>query len=837
MSSSFLTPKVRNTLLGVIFVVVLYAFFINGISTNPPGFYVDESCIAYNAYLISQTGYSESGQFMPILYQCYTQGWTQWVNAPSMYLLAGMYTIISPSVISARIFSATWVFATILLIGLLAWRISRRISIAAIVVVTGAVTPWCFEYGRFVMEHFALQISVAGFLCVLYNAQLREKWKLTDVFLLAIGLSLITYSYATGRVIGPLFGLGLLIFAVNLRALINVIFVGLLYALSMIPFFVMYYKDPLRVSGRFLRATNMSKENSFLENIAAILSALYQDLNLKFFILEGDPLPRHHVPETGTGEFLVATFALGLFGVSIILIRHRSSLWWRYIVYGAIASLIPGAITIERNHSMRDIVFPIFFMLLTVPALSWLLGIYDNKPAGSDTSGSIIAAPSSSRKTSFFGSGEYYIRRGLLVALLLLTAVQAVNFQILFRRNGESATRKAVFHESYPRVLARALAEESRPIYLHDHGEPSYMLALWHAATWGYDRSNFVHLLDRQNPPEGALVISSKATCTDCQVIYQDGFMLYRNQKHDISEFSAPIPANASLAPSVFTAGPGVEPGQLSRPRGMATDAKGNLYVADSGNSRIQKFDPDGKFLIEFGKNGPDETNLKDPNGVVVDADGNVYVVDAGIHRMMKFNADGVFESGFDGEGTGFYGPRDMAIGPNKQIYIIDQGRARIAEFDPENKRYPRVWGTKGLGEGQFEGPTGITVGDNFVFVADQVSGRIEVFDLNGQFVRQWEVPSWTKGVDETPDVAYDEKTKTLYVTSSKANLILAFDVDGNPKTEFEIRDNEKLSEPGALAIGEANKQRWLYVINRGTSTVLRFELALPAPPPAAKKK
>ncbi len=828
MSGNTFKPKVRNTLLGFIFVAVLYAFFINGISTNPPGFYVDESCIAYNAYLISQTGYSESGQFMPILYQCYTQGWTQWVNAPSMYLLAGMYTIISPSVISARIFTATCVFATILLIGFLAWRLTRRVSIAVIVVATGAVTPWFFEYGRFVMEHFALQISVAGFLCVLYNAQLREKWKLTDVFLLAIGLSLITYSYATGRVIGPLFGLGLLIFAVNLRALINVILVGVLYALSMIPFFVMYYQSPLRVSGRFLRATNMSKENSFLENIGAILSALYQDLNLKFFILEGDPLPRHHVPESGTGEFLVATFALGLFGVLIILIRHRSSLWWRYIVYGAIASLVPGAITIERNHSMRDIVFPIFFMLLTVPALSWLLGIYDNKPAGSDTSGSVIADRSSSRTTSFFGSSEYYMRRGLLVALLLLTAVQAVRFQIVFRKNGESATRKAVFHESYPRVLARALEEESRPIYLHDFGEPTYMLALWHGATMGVDSSNFVHLLDRQNPPEGALVISSKGTCTDCQTIFQDKFILYRNQMHDISEFSTPVPADANLAPSVFNAGPGSEPGRLSRPRGLATDNKGNLYVADSGNGRIQKFDPDGKFLIEFGKNGPDETNLKDPNGVVVDVDGNVYVVDAGIHRMMKFNPEGVFETGFDGEGTGFYGPRDLTIGPNKRIYIIDQGRARIAEFNSETKLYTRVWGTKGSGEGQFEGPTGIAVGNNFVFVADQVSGRIEVFDLTGQFVKQWEVPSWTKGVDETPDVVFDEKTKTLYVSSCKANVILAFDVDGNPKTELELRDAEKISEPGALAIGEFNKQRWLYVLNRGTSTVLRFELESP---------
>ena len=192
-------------------------------------------------------------------------------------------------------------------------------------------------------------------------------------------------------------------------------------------------------------------------------------------------------------------------------------------------------------------------MVLLVPALSWLLGVYDNETAEPDSGGTTYR--SSGRSSGIFGilSSEYF-RRGSLVVLLLMTAVEAVRFQVLFREHGESVTRKMVFHESYPRVLARALAEESRPIYLHDYGEPTYMLALWHGATWGYDKSNFVHLLDRQNPPEGALVISSKGSCTDCQVIYQDGFILYRNQKPDTSSVEAPIPANPAGAPSVFNA-------------------------------------------------------------------------------------------------------------------------------------------------------------------------------------------------------------------------------------------------------------------------------------------
>lgn len=800
-------------------VILIYCFWIYGLSANPPGFYIDESCIAYNGYLLATTGAQEDGKTFPLYIHCYTQNWSQYMSAGQPYALAALYLFVSPSVLSARIFAATLVFLAILLLGLLASRISGSTSVGIIVALSGMATPWLFEYSRLVMETFVLILAITLFLFLLYRAQ-KRRWKTTDTVVIAISLTLITYSYATGRVIGPLFSLGLLIFAVNLRALFDVFKVWVIYALTMIPMIVVYLQDPRVISGRFMRATNLSREKSFLENIGTVLSALYEDISLKFLVTDGDRLLRHHVPNSGMGEFLVAIFALGLLGIVIVLIRHRSSPWWRFILFGAIASLLPGAITYERYHSMRGLAFPIFFLILTIPAISWLLGLYGDKTdALSDISGNGL---------SFFrSSSERYLRLGVLSILLLLTAVQAVQFQRLFWKNGMDPGRKAVFNESYPRVLDRALAETDRPIYLHDFGEPSYIHALWYGAIKGVDASNFVHILDRQSPPEGALVLSSKTTCDGCQIIYRDGgYMLYRNQKLDSSAFTVPVPADPATAPSVFSSGPGSEPGQFSRPRGLAADSKGNLYIADGGNGRIQKFDKNGKFLIEFGQNGTAETNLKDPNGVTVDADGNVYVVDVGTHRFTRFNAQGVFENVYDGAGTGFYGPRDLALAPNKHIYIVDQARNRIAGFDLEKNSYTYVWGTGGNGEGQFNGTTGITAGDGLVFVADHGNGRIQVFDLEGNFVRQWEVPSWTKYVHDTPDVVYDENTKIVYATACKTNEVLAFDIDGTPRPDMEFHDSEKLKDPGAMAIIEVEKKRWLYVLNRGNSTLVRFELA-----------
>lgn len=820
----------RKGLIIIAAVVLLYAGWIYGLSTNPPGFYIDEACIAYNGYLLATTGAEEDGVKFPLYIHCYTQGWSQYMSASQPYALAVLFLFISPSVLTARIFAATLVFIAILLLGLLSARISGKTSVGIIVALTGMATPWLFEYSRLVMETFVLILSIVLFLFSLYKAHLRERWKVTDVFSISLLLTLITYSYATGRVIGPLFTFGLLIFAVSLRKLLDVFKVWIIYAITMIPMIMVYLKDPLIISGRFLRATNLSRDASIFENIGKVASAFWEDLSISFFILKGDELLRHHVPNAGMGELLVATFALGILGIIIILVRHRSSTWWRFVLYGAVASILPGAITFERHHSMRALAFPIFFLLFTVPAISWLMGLYEKK---------VSTEENVERRTRFWSpTTEHYFRRGLLGILLLLTAVQAVQFQRVFRKNGVDPSRKAVFHEAYERVFDYAVGQESRPIYLHDFGEPCYILGLWFAAQKGIDRSNFVHLLDRQNPPEGAVVLSSKTTCTDCQMMYVDGgFLLYRNQAPDTSQIAAPVPANPVKAPSVFSAGVGSGPGQLANPTGLAVDNKGNLYVADTGNRRIQKFDADGRFLIEFGAVGAEEIVLKSPSGVTVDSGGLIYVVDVGSHKLVKFNPDGTFARAYEGPDTGFYGPRDVAYGSNNQIYIVDQGRSRIASFDIGTEKYSRIWGAPGVGPAEFKEATGVGVGGDMVFVADLGNGRIQIFDLSGKFVHEWPIPQWTRTGDEYPHAVFDEKTKTVYVTSSKSNEILAFDVNGNPREGFHPEGEEKLESPTAMAISEINKKRWLYVLNTGNSRVSKFALTDTAKTTATAKQ
>ncbi|MFS8086408.1 MAG: hypothetical protein ACMG6H_12320, partial [Acidobacteriota bacterium] len=183
------------TLLGITF---LFLFYINGLSTNPPGFYVDESGIAYNAYLIAHTGSGEFGTRFPLFFQFYTSGWTQWANPTQIYLLAIPFLVFKPSIWLARVYSAGWVFAACLMLGFLAGKISGRRRIGVIVALLALLTPWLFEVGRLVFETFFYPMALVLFLFAVYYAQRKQSWSWLTVGTLAATLMLLTYTYTIG---------------------------------------------------------------------------------------------------------------------------------------------------------------------------------------------------------------------------------------------------------------------------------------------------------------------------------------------------------------------------------------------------------------------------------------------------------------------------------------------------------------------------------------------------------------------------------------------------------------------------------------------------------------
>jgi len=84
----------------------------------------------------------------------------------------------------------------------------------------------------------------------------------------------------------------------------------------------------------------------------------------------------------------------------------------------------------------------------------------------------------------------------------------------------------------------------------------------------------------------------------------------------------------------------GSSDGQLSKPESVVIDSKDNVYVADFGNHRIQKFTKDGNFILKWGSKGTGDGEFNGPAGLSIDRNDKIYVTDKNNNRIQVFAAN-----------------------------------------------------------------------------------------------------------------------------------------------------------------------------------------------------
>ncbi|WP_240419299.1 S-layer homology domain-containing protein [Paenibacillus periandrae] len=274
--------------------------------------------------------------------------------------------------------------------------------------------------------------------------------------------------------------------------------------------------------------------------------------------------------------------------------------------------------------------------------------------------------------------------------------------------------------------------------------------------------------------------------------------------------------------------GSGRGPGEFNNPKGVAVDSSGNVYVADSGNERMQKLTVAAGLWSEWVYQGvvagTDPGEFRYPSGVAVDSERNVYVADYDNHRIQKLNVStGVWSEwkksgGGLGSGLGeFESPTDVAVDSSGDVYVADRYNHRIQKLTVTGAT--SVWsewkksdGGKGSGLGEFDYPGGVAVDrSGNVYVADTNNHRIQKLTVATGIWSEWKKSGGGKGSSlgefNYPSGVEVDSSGNVYVADTKNNRIQKLTVATGVWSEWKKSGGGKgsslgeFNEPFSVAI------------------------------------
>ncbi|NDJ75662.1 MAG: TIGR03663 family protein [Chloroflexi bacterium] len=286
----------------------------------------------------------------------------------------------------------------------------------------------------------------------------------------------------------------------------------------------------------------------------------------------------------------------------------------------------------------------------------------------------------------------------------------------------------------------------------------------------------------------------------------------------------------------------------LNSPRGIAVGDDGTIYIADTHNHRIVVLNNAGEIINSFAQGGPflnDMENhkevpppgqVREPWGLDIGPDGNIYVADTWGGRVQVFTPDGELVRWWEHAGVspregvdpGFYGPRDIAIGPDGLVYVADTGNKRISVYTMDGTfMYDLGGGGDDLGE--LNEPVGLAFnpvsGD--LYVADTWNQRIHIFDSDGEPQSFFPVEMWGTNPDSynRPYLAVSPDGTLIYVTDmDDGQRIVAYTLDGEPVLSFRPPTDPEvtvpMTSPAGLAVDAVGR---LFVTDGNDSQIYVF--------------
>jgi DNA-binding beta-propeller fold protein YncE len=260
----------------------------------------------------------------------------------------------------------------------------------------------------------------------------------------------------------------------------------------------------------------------------------------------------------------------------------------------------------------------------------------------------------------------------------------------------------------------------------------------------------------------------------------------------------------------------------LHDPHGVAVDGRGNIYVVDSGNDRIVKFDPSGRELVTFGKKGSGPGQFLKPLVVAISPQGNIVVLDSETSWIQVFAPDGKFLNRLAGPDMSLYHPAGLAVSSDGTVAIADTGGNRIVLIDSDGKLKGSP--ITGVEKQPFSQPTDTYFdarGGIHVYQTASPKAPSMLFHLTstGQLASKWIAPDASSTVD-TPRFALAPDGR-VYMTDPHQQQVRVYDANGAQYHLINMVGNE--AAPLKLVAGIAiDGQGRVYVLDARAGVVYR---------------
>jgi len=272
--------------------------------------------------------------------------------------------------------------------------------------------------------------------------------------------------------------------------------------------------------------------------------------------------------------------------------------------------------------------------------------------------------------------------------------------------------------------------------------------------------------------------------------------------------------------------------GEFKEPTDIATDSEGNIWVVDTGNNRLQKFNAKGEYLSQFGKQGKGNGEFESPHGIGITSENIIWVVDTGNNRLQKFNTKGEYLGQFGKQGKGeaeFEAPKGIEIDSTDRIWVADTGNNRIQKFNAKAV-YLTQFGKEGTGKGEFRSPLDVALDQNeHVWVTDSENDRVQEFGGSFAFLSEYGGKGSKDGKLQYPiGISVDFQGK-LWVADSLNNRAQKFTDEDQYQDKFgtEGSGEGQLMKPAGI---DAAAPQQVLVVDWGNNRVQSWSVKAEPP-------